>query len=61
MSGTSRHNDQIPTDPRHALLTLFALAYTASQITPDQAQAITAAGGLAELALYALRLLHDRR
>lgn len=59
MTRTSRHNDQIPTGPRHALLTLLALAYTASQLTPDQSLAAT--GGLAELALYALRLLHSRR
>lgn len=60
MTETARHNDQNPTDPHQAIALLF-LAVAASRLTLDQAQALTAMGVIAELALYALRLLRGRR
>lgn len=61
MTGTSRINGQIPTDPHTALILILATACAAGQLTTEQAQALVATGGIAELALLFLRLLHGRR
>lgn len=55
MSGTMHYNGQIPTDPTIALVLLLALICAAGQLTPDQAEALIATGGIAELALMTLR------
>lgn len=54
-------NGQIPTDPHTALILILAIVGAAGQLTTEQAQALVATGGIAELALYGLRLLHGRR
>ena len=61
MTGTSRHNDQIPTDPQTVLALILAITWTAGQLTTEQAAALAATGGIAELVLLFLRLLHGRR
>lgn len=60
MAESASHNDQIPTDPLHALLIILAILWAASRLSPDQAQALAGAGCAAELVLYALRLMHRR-
>jgi hypothetical protein len=55
MTDSTTHNGRIPTDPTTVLVLLLGLACTASQLTPDQAQALIATGGIAELALMTLR------
>lgn len=61
MTRTSRYNDQIPTDPTTTLILLLTLTYAAGQLTTEQAHALTATGGIAELALIALHLTRGRR
>lgn len=63
LSENAAHNDQNPTGPQSALILAlaFAVVYTAGQLTTEQAQALIATGGIAELALLFLRLLHGRR
>jgi hypothetical protein len=61
MTRIARLNGQIPTDPTTALLIALAIVYAACQLTTEQAQALIATGGIAELALICLRLLHERR
>ena len=61
MSGSATYNDRIPTDPHTALILLLATVYAAGQLTTEQAAALTATGGIAELVLFLLRLLHGRR
>lgn len=56
-----RYNDRFPTDPYQALAVILAILWMASQLTADQAQALTAIGVIAELALHALRFLQGRR
>lgn len=55
MSDSITHNGRFPTDPITALALLLGLICTASQLTPEQAQALIATGGIAELALMTLR------
>jgi hypothetical protein len=57
------HNDRFPTGPAAGLLLLLLLAivWAASRLTVEQAQALTGAGTLAELALAAWKLLSVRR
>lgn len=55
MATSVPHNGRFPTDPITVLVLLLGLAFTASQLTPDQAQALIATGGIAELALMTLR------
>lgn len=50
MTGTTHPNDRIPTDPAILLALLLAVAYAAGHLTPDQTAALTATGGLVELA-----------
>jgi hypothetical protein len=61
LTGSTTYNGQIPTDPTTALALLLTIVYTASQLDPDQTQALIAAGGIAELALIALRLARGGR
>jgi hypothetical protein len=55
MTDSTTHNGRIPTDPTTVLVLLLGLVCTASQLTPEQAQALIATGGIAELALMTLR------
>lgn len=61
LSGTATHNDRIPTDPHTALILALAVLCAAGQLTTDQAAALAATGGIAELALCFFRLLNRRR
>lgn len=61
MSGTSRYNGQIPTDPTTVLLLALAVTGAAGQLTTDQAQAVIATGGITEFALLILRLARGGR
>ena len=61
MTISTRYNGQIPTDPTTIFLVLAACTALASQLNPEQAQAITAAGGLAEFAQLLIRHLPGRR
>ncbi|MGV9278090.1 hypothetical protein [Streptomyces griseosporeus] len=61
MSENALYNGRIPTDPHTALLLALATVAAAGQLTPDQSHALIATGGIAELALDFLRLLHSRR
>jgi hypothetical protein len=61
VTGSIRYNGQIPTDPTTVVLILASCTALASQLSPEQAQAITAAGGLAEFAQLLIRLLPGRR
>ncbi len=61
MTGTTRYNGQIPTDPATLLLLALAITAAASQLTPDQAQAVMATGGITEFALLMLRLARGGR
>ncbi|KPC69092.1 hypothetical protein ADL27_55030 [Streptomyces sp. NRRL F-6602] len=60
MTGTTCRNDRFPTDPTTALIILLAVIF-AGHLTPDQTQALTATGGIAELALIALRATRGGR
>ena len=61
MTSSVSINGRIPTDPATALILLLALTSAIAQLDPDQAQALAAAGGIAELALIALRLTRGKR
>ena len=61
MTRTMRFNGQIPTDPATLLLLAVSISYAFSQLTTEQAQALTATGGIAELALLFTHLLRERR
>jgi hypothetical protein len=58
MTSSATQNGQIPTDPTTALLLALALAGVATQLTADQAQAVIAAGCIAE---FVLMILHVAR
>jgi cytochrome c oxidase assembly factor CtaG len=60
LSETARIYDRFPTDPTPALILLLAVLW-ASHLTPDQAQALTQTGGIAELALTIALLARERR
>lgn len=47
MTGTTHHNDQIPTDPTRLAGLLLLAAAIVSQLTADQAEALAACIGLA--------------
>ena len=61
MSTSARHNGQNPTDPHTFLILVLGIVYAAGQLTSQQAQALIAAGGIAELVLYFSRLIYGRR
>jgi hypothetical protein len=65
MTENARYNGRIPTDPTTVLILLLAITGAATQLTTDQAQALTQAlapiGGITELAVLVLRLLQERR
>lgn len=61
MTNSRTHNGQIPTDPHTLLVLALAVLGAATQLTPDQAQALVATGGIAEVALLFLHLTRGRR
>ncbi len=61
MTTSSPHNDRIPTDPTTWAVLLLTAAAAISQLDPGQTQALIATGGIAELALIALRSPRGRR
>ncbi|MFJ4473265.1 hypothetical protein ACIP2X_38025 [Streptomyces sp. NPDC089424] len=61
MTETARYYGQIPTDPATLLVLAIAVICAASRLTPDQAQALDAVGGIAELALLLYCLAQGRR
>jgi len=61
MTGTTHPNDRIPTDPTVLLALLLAVVYVAGHLTPDQTAALTAVGGLAELARTVLHATRGGR
>lgn len=56
MTDSTAHNDRIPTDPYVILILLLTITWTATQLTTEQAAALTSTGVIAELVLSALRL-----
>ena len=61
MTTSAHHNGQNPTDPYQAMALAILFMWAATHLNTDQANAIAAMGGIAELALYALRLIQGRR
>ncbi|MFE6474643.1 hypothetical protein [Streptomyces rochei] len=61
MTSSVTHNGRIPTDPATLLALLLTLVYAAGQLTPEQAVALEATGGIADLALLLLHLTRGNR
>jgi hypothetical protein len=61
MTSSATYNGRIPTDPHTILILILGIVHTATQLTNQQAQALIATGGIAELVLLLFRILHARR